>query len=122
MEKKFDERLRAEIEKKKEIEAKRITVAEVKIPVTKKGKRWNARAVRDVLTNEIYTGKYKVASVEARVEEYRIIDDGLYEKAAEITRRFTSGMNAERPPMPEDRRRAKIERVFNEYLEFLKKK
>lgn len=34
MEKKFDERLRAEIEKKrKEIEAKRITAAEVKIPV-----------------------------------------------------------------------------------------
>ncbi|MBA7607776.1 hypothetical protein ES703_14943 [subsurface metagenome] len=24
-----------------------------------------------------------------------------------------------RPPMPDDRRRAKIERVFNEYLQFL---
>lgn len=25
-----------------------------------------------------------------------------------------------RPPMPEDRRKAKIERVFNDYMEFLK--
>ena len=88
--------------------------------LTKKDKPWNARAVRDVLTNEIYIGKYKVAGVEGQVEEYRIIDDGLYEKVAKVTRRFKDDNDAKRPPMPENRRKAKIDKVFNAYLEFLK--
>jgi len=88
--------------------------------LTKKGKRWNARAVRDVLINEIYIGRYGVAGVEDQVGEYRIIGDGLFGQAKGIMRRFEDGNGAKRPPMPEDRRRAKIERVFNEYIEFLK--
>ena len=74
-----------------------------------------------MLTNEIYIGKYSVAGVEGQVEEYRIIEDGLFEQAKGIMRRFEDGNGAKRPPMPEDRRREKIERVFNGYLEFLKK-
>jgi len=87
--------------------------------LTKKGKRWNARAVRDMLINEIYIGKYRVAGVEDRVEEYRVIEDGLFEQAGGIMRRFEDDNGAKRPPMPEDKRRAKIEKVFNEYLGFL---
>lgn len=89
--------------------------------LTKKGKRWNARAVRDMLINEIYIGKYMVAGVEDQVDEYRIIEDRLFEQAKGIMHRFEDGDGAKRPPMPEDRRTAKIKRVFNEYLEFLKK-
>ena len=87
---------------------------------TKKGKPWNARATRDILTNELYVGRYEVAGVEDQVEEYRIIEDGLFERARGVMRRFEDGNGAKRPPMPEDRRRAKIDKVFNEYLEFLK--
>jgi len=86
---------------------------------TKKGKLWNARAVRDVLTNELYVGEYKVAGVETQVEDYGIIDDGLFLKVCGIMRRYVEG-DAKRPPMPEDRRKAKIDRIFNKYFEFLK--
>jgi hypothetical protein len=65
-------------------------------------------------------GKYKVAGVDARVENYRIIDDGLFTEAASVMRRYESDGGAERPPMPEDRRKMKIDKIFNEYLEFLK--
>jgi len=90
--------------------------------LTKKGKRWNARAVRDMLINEIYIGKYRVAGVEDHVEEYRIIGDGLFEQAKGIMRRFEDGNGAKRPPMPEDRRKAKIDKIFNEYLQYLKER
>jgi len=82
--------------------------------LTKKKRNWNARAVRDVLTNEIYTGRYRVAGVETHVDEYRILTDDLFRKVKEIMLRYKIG-GAERPPAPEDRRRAKIERLFNRY-------
>lgn len=88
--------------------------------LTKKGRPWNARAVRDVLINEIYIGKYRIASVEDQVEEYRIIEDGPFEQAKGIMCRFEDGYGAKRPPMHEDRRKAKIDKVFNAYFEFLK--
>jgi site-specific DNA recombinase len=87
---------------------------------TKNGKEWNARAVRDILTNELYIGKYNVAGVEDQVKEYRIIEDDIFERTKRITRRFEDGNGAKRPPMPEDRKKAKIDRIFSEYLEFLK--
>jgi site-specific DNA recombinase len=87
---------------------------------TKNGKEWNARAVRDVLTNEIYIGRYNVAGVREQVEEYRIIESGLFKQAKGIMHRFVSGNGAKRPPMPEDRRKAKIDKIFNDYLKFLK--
>lgn len=90
--------------------------------LTKKGKPWNARAIRDMLTNEIYVGKYEVAGVEDQVEEYKIIEDGLFEQAKGIMCRFKDGNEVKRPPMPDDRRKEKIEKVFNGYMEFLKEK
>ena len=86
--------------------------------LTKKGMKWNARAVRDVLTNEIYMGKHKVAGVNNYVEEYRILDDSLFKTVNETRLRYKRG-GAERHPTPEDRRTAKIERVFSKYLELL---
>ena len=86
---------------------------------TKKGRPWNARAVRDVLTNEIYAGRYRVAGVSEQVEEYRILDDGTFEGARKTMLRFKEGWG-KRPPIPEERRRATIERVFDQYLEYLR--
>lgn len=87
---------------------------------TKKGKLWNARATRDIMTNEIYIGRYNVASVNDYIEEYRIVDNDLFRRAGEIRLRYKIG-GARRPPMPENRRTMKIEKMFNRYLEFLKK-
>ena len=72
-----------------------------------------------MLINEIYIGKYRIAGVEDQVEEYRIIEDGLFEQAKGIMRRFEDGNGGKRPPMPENRRREKIETLFNTYLEYL---
>ena len=85
---------------------------------TKRGKEWNARAVRDVLTNEIYVGKYNVAGVNHYLEEYRIMDDDLFRKANEIRFRYKVG-GAKRPPMPNSRKMTKIDKIFNEYLGLL---
>ncbi len=87
--------------------------------LTKKGKPWNSRAVRDVLANELYTGAYRVAGVDDVIEECRIIKDELFEKATKTMHRFKDG-GAKRSPMPDDRRKAKIDRIFNEYFELLK--
>lgn len=87
--------------------------------LTKKGKKWNARAVRDILTNELYIGKYKVAGFEDHVEEYKIVDYDLFNKANETKLRYKKG-GSKRPPMPKDRRTAKIEKIFSKYLELLR--
>jgi len=85
---------------------------------TKKGKEWNARGVRGILTNEIYIGKYKVAGVDNFVEEYRIVDDDLLKKANETMLRYKA-RSAKRPPMPRERKVTKIDNLFNRYAEFL---
>jgi site-specific DNA recombinase len=85
---------------------------------TRKNREWNARAVRDVLTNGIYVGDYSVAGVEDEVEQYRIIPKDLFRKADEIMLRYKTS-HAERPPMPETRRMTKIGAVFTRYLELL---
>lgn len=85
---------------------------------TNRGKEWNGRAVRDILTNEIYVGKYKVAGVNDFVEEYRIINDDLFRSVNKVRLRYKMS-GAERPPMPENRKTTKIDKVFNEFLRLL---
>ncbi len=86
---------------------------------TKNGGKWSARAVRGILTNGIYLGKYRVAGIEDNIEKYRIVSDEIFEKARETMLRYKLG-NFKRPPMPEERKKAKIEKLFNKYQEFLK--
>jgi len=85
---------------------------------TKEGNEWNARAVRDVLCNEIYIGMFKVAGVEAYIEEYKIIEDCVFEKAKEIRLRFKKG-KGKRPRMHEERKKGMIDRIFDEYFAYL---
>jgi site-specific DNA recombinase len=85
---------------------------------TRKNREWNARAVRDILTNGIYVGEYSVAGVEDHVEQYRIVPNDLFRKANEIMLRYKTS-HAERFPMPETRRMTKIESIFTRYLELL---
>ena len=86
--------------------------------LTKKGKKWTAVAVGDVLTDEIYIGIYEVAGIRDLVEEYRILDDHIFVRANEIRVRC-KGKGALKPPIPEDRKSATIEKMFSMYFDLL---
>ena len=77
--------------------------------LTKKGKHWNGRAVRDILTNFIYVGRYKVAGFDGHVEEYKILKDDFFREVNYIRLRYKNGQ-AKRHRMPENRRNMKIEK------------
>ena len=83
---------------------------------TKRGKKWTAATIKTILCNEIYLGQYKVADVEAYIKEYKIISKKMFDKVREKRSRHGQNVN----PMPKDRKVATVERVFNEYLAFLK--
>jgi site-specific DNA recombinase len=82
---------------------------------TKEGKRWNATGVRNILTNEIYSGKYQVAGVNHHIEEYRIISNDLFHQVRQTLRRYEN-RGSKRLPMPESRRNMEIDNVFNQFL------
>jgi len=79
---------------------------------TKRGKNWSAVAVKKVLDNEIYIGRYRVAGIDEKVEEYAIINEDTFSKVAEIRKKY----RARWKNMTELRRSATIEKIFNEYL------
>lgn len=78
---------------------------------TKEGGDWSRQSVRKVLTNEIYVGEYNVAGVEATVEEYRIVEDELFEQATETRYRFQGNS------MDKERKTAKTNRILESYKE-----
>jgi site-specific DNA recombinase len=87
--------------------------------LTKKGKRWTAAAVREVLTDGIYVGIYDIASVRDYVPEYRILDDRTFLAVNETRLRYKTRGNG-KPSVPKDRRSEKIEKMFGKYFELLK--
>jgi len=87
--------------------------------LTKKGKRWTAAAVRDILTDEIYVGMYDIAGVRDYVQEYRILDDRTFLAVNETRLRYKTKGNG-KSSIPKDRKREKIEKMFGKYFELLK--
>jgi site-specific DNA recombinase len=87
--------------------------------LTKKGRRWTAAAIRDILTDEIYVGIYDVAGVRDYVQEYRILDDGTFLAINETRLRYKTKGN-KKPSVSEDRKSEKIEKMFGKYFELLK--
>ncbi len=83
---------------------------------TKRGKEWTTTAVKRILDNKIYIGIYEVAGVRDYVEEYKIIDDELFNKVKEVRERY----KRIRREMPKDRKMGTIEKIFSEYFEYLK--
>jgi site-specific DNA recombinase len=88
--------------------------------LTKRGKSWNARAVKDILVDTLYIGDYRVAGVNIHIEEYRIIDDATFQVAQRMRIRFSSG-KSERPPMAPARKMAQLEKIISRYREILRK-
>lgn len=85
---------------------------------TKKMKRWNARSIHNILTNGIYVGKYSVAGFSDYVEDYKILQNDLFNEVTKTRLRYKRG-RAQRPPMPKERRLSKIDIVFDRYQRFL---
>ncbi len=82
----------------------------------KRGGRWTAASIKKILCNEIYIGHYSVAGMESYIKDYKIISKNLFNKVQEIRQRH--GQNVE--PMPKNRKEATVERIFNEYMSYLK--
>ena len=72
-------------------------------------------SVKKILTNEIYIGNYKVKDIEDYVEEYKIIEKDLFDKAKNLRYRYRE----RKGEMPKERKRETIEKIFNEYLNYL---
>ena len=87
---------------------------------TKRGGKWNARAVRDIITNNLYIGDFCVAGVKEHVEKYRILSDEIFQEAQRIRRRFER-KGAKRPLMPLDRKGVKIEDMIRRYNQVLRR-
>jgi site-specific DNA recombinase len=81
---------------------------------TKRGNKWSAPSIKKVLDDELYIGRYKVAGVDDYIEEYRIIEDELFQNAKKLRHRFQKNRK-----MPEERKETTIDGVFGEYLKFL---
>lgn len=79
---------------------------------------WNARAVRDILRNEVYRGVYSVAGVRESVGELRIVSDDLFQRANEIKSRYANE-HSDRPPMTLSRREAKADAIHSRFQTFL---
>ena len=82
---------------------------------TKRGNKWTTTAVKRILDNKLYIGGYEVAGIQEDVKEYKIMDEKLFKKTEDLRHRF----NEKPAEMPKDRKAGTIEKVFNEYIEFL---
>lgn len=86
---------------------------------TKKGNGWTTKAVGDVLRNELYRGRYSIATVNEYVEEYRIIPETLFEKVTEVRHRFQQSEGEPRGEMTPTRKREHVESVKKQYEAYL---
>lgn len=86
---------------------------------TKEIRKWTPRAVRDVLTNELYTGLYSVADVTEYVPEYQIISKEQFEQVTKVRHRFKSINDSRRSSMPQNRKTRLVDSVIDEYRSYL---
>lgn len=85
---------------------------------TKQGNEWNGRAVRDILRNELYIGRYNVAGVSKQILSYQVISNELFEKATATRFRFKN-QDARRPKMQLSRKEKLVDNVLSQYRSFL---
>ena len=79
---------------------------------------WTARAVGDILRNQIYRGWYELGDVAEHVPEYQLIDDNTFEQATKIRMRFQNS-NANQQAMPTSRKDVHINEIQDEYINYL---
>jgi site-specific DNA recombinase len=84
---------------------------------TQSGGEWTARAVGDILRNEIYKGRYEVADVSAQVSEYQLINPDTFEQVKSLRHRFQNDESS-KPRMSNPRKEQAIQRMREMYDEF----
>lgn len=72
---------------------------------------WSRWTVKQILSNELYRGKYQVAGYEDHVEDYQIVSDTLFEAVTETRYRFKH----KQEEMDKDRKRSKAESILHEF-------
>jgi len=83
---------------------------------TKRAKKWSAPSIKNIIDNEIYIGNYTVTDIKATIKEYQIISTRFFHSTQKIKNRKQQHDRE----MPKERKQATVDRVFNEYLSFLK--
>jgi len=83
---------------------------------TKQGNEWTATAVKRILDHRLYVGIYEVSDIIENFPEYRIIDDKIFDKAQKLRYRAKKVREA----MPFERKKGVVNRIFDEYLAFLR--
>ena len=78
---------------------------------TKQDETWGRWSVRQVLSNDLYRGEYQLGEYEDHVEEYRIIDDELFEAVTRTRYRFKHAGNK----MSQDRKESKADKIFEQF-------
>lgn len=78
---------------------------------TKKGKEWSRWAVKKVLANELYRGRYSLGEFEEIVEEYRIVSDDLFERVTDTRHRFKH----QKGTMGSTRKESKANKILRDF-------
>jgi site-specific DNA recombinase len=86
---------------------------------TKKGGKWGARTIRQILCNKIYLGKYSVAGLGTDINELRIVPLETFQQAQKCMLRYRIA-GAERPPISEERRNSEFKTIHSRYVQFLR--
>ena len=81
---------------------------------TKRGKPWSRWSVKQILTNELYRGRYRLGEFEEDVPEYRIISDELFDSVTETRFRYRHA----RDSMDADRKNRKAQKILDKFKEW----
>lgn len=82
---------------------------------TSKNNNWSHVSIRNVLSNELYRGKYELGDYTEQVEDYRIVSDELFEAVTDTRYRFKH----DKGEMSSSRKQSKAERVLETFRESL---
>jgi len=82
---------------------------------TKRGEKWSAASIKNIIDNEIYIGRYTVSDVTTTLKEYQIITTRLFHLTQKIKNRKQHNQE-----MPKKRKQTTVDHVFKEYISFLK--
>lgn len=82
---------------------------------TSRNSEWSHVSIRNVLSNELYRGKYELGEYTEQVEDYRIISDELFEAVTDTRYRFKH----EKGEMSASRKQSKAEKVLETFRDGL---
>ncbi|WP_433628357.1 recombinase family protein [Halomicrococcus sp. NG-SE-24] len=86
---------------------------------TKTGGEWTAKAISDVLRNELYIGMYSVGGFTEYVEDYRIVEDDVFASVTEVRNRFRTRADNRESPAQNDWKAISIDAMTTDYCGYV---